>query len=338
MKPTIAVTMGDPAGIGPEVIARAASNRQVRRVCRLLAVGDAERLQHAARLCGLPLCFQALSGLPEDPKADDPGTVPCLQAATVPENLAWGKVDARAGDAAYRSVAAAVDLALRGRVDAVCTAPLNKEALHQAGHRYPGHTELLATLTGATDVAMLLWSPRLRVVHVTTHVGLADAILQVTPDRVQTVLELGEQFLHRIGIPHPRIAVCGLNPHAGENGLFGHGEESERILPAVARARAGGMAVYGPLPADSLFPQAAQGAFDLVVAMYHDQGHIPVKLLGINHGVNVTLGLPLLRTSVDHGTAFDIAGQGTAAGESMVAAIRLAARLAHTRQRGARSG
>jgi 4-hydroxythreonine-4-phosphate dehydrogenase len=251
----------------------------------------------------------------------------------IPTGLVFGQLSAAAGEGAYRFIEQAVSLALAGRLDAVCTAPLNKEALHLAGHLYPGHTELLADLTGARDVVMMLTTTlsggqSLRVAHVTTHVGLLDAIERIDSPRVQRVIELAEAALRRtVGERPVRIAVCGINPHAGEGGLFGHGEEKEKIVPAVKAARAEGIDAEGPLPADSVFFRAGRGDFDCVVAMYHDQGHGPVKVLGLEGGVNVTLGLPIVRTSVDHGTAFDIAGRGIADERSLISAIDEAARL-----------
>jgi 4-hydroxythreonine-4-phosphate dehydrogenase len=221
----------------------------------------------------------------------------------------------------------AVELASAGEVDAICTAPLNKEALHLAGHEYPGHTELLAELTGVSDYAMMLTTPKLRVIHVTTHIGLIDAIETIEPARVERVIRLGDEALRNGGIESPRIAVCGINPHAGENGLFGRGEEADKLEPAVAAAVADGIDAQGPLPADTAFFRAVRGDFDLVVAMYHDQGHGPIKVLGLDEGVNVTVGLPVIRTSVDHGTAFDIAGTGVADPSSLRAALREAERL-----------
>ncbi len=249
--------------------------------------------------------------------------------------MPFGKLSPKAGDAAFRYVERANRLALDGDIDAVCTAPLNKEALHAGGHKYPGHTEILAELSGTEDYAMMLTAPNLRVIHVTTHIGLVDAIERVTPERVYTVIRLAHETLVRAGIERPRIGVCGINPHAGENGLFGYGEEERQIAPGVARALADGIAVAGPLPADTLFFRAARGDFDVVVAMYHDQGHGPIKVLGLEAGVNITVGLPYIRTSVDHGTAFDIAGTGEAEEGSMRAALAAAIDLApkHSRAR-----
>jgi len=226
-----------------------------------------------------------------------------------------------------------VRLALDGRIDAVCTAPLNKEALNAAGRRYPGHTELLAELTGTDEVSLMLIAPKLRVIHVTTHMGLLDAIERIDAGLVERTIARGRELLLRAGLPEPRIGVCGLNPHAGEGGLFGRGEEEKKIAPAVALVRTRGWRVDGPLPADTLFYLAARGDYDLVVAMYHDQGHGPVKVLGLEHGVNVTAGLPIVRTSVDHGTAFDIAGSGRADERSLLEALRQAALLAPRRSK-----
>jgi len=220
---------------------------------------------------------------------------------------------------------------LEGRVDAICTAPLNKEALHAGGHKYPGHTELLAHLTGTPEVSMMLSAPSLRVIHVTTHIGLIDAIARIDPDLVLRTIRRGHDALVRAGIRQPRIAVCGINPHAGEGGLFGHGEEAAKVAPGIARARGEGIDAMGPLPADTTFFRAVRGDFDLVVAMYHDQGHCPVKVLGLDAGVNITIGLPVVRTSVDHGTAFDIAGTGAADERSLIEALRQAAQLATVR-------
>jgi 4-hydroxythreonine-4-phosphate dehydrogenase len=214
------------------------------------------------------------------------------------------------------------------RVGAICTAPLNKEALHAAGHVFPGHTELLAELTGTEEVSMLLNAPKLRVIHVTTHVGIIDMVNRIEPGLVERTIRRGHDTLVKAGIEKPRIAVCGINPHAGENGLFGYGEEEEKVAPGIAAAREAGIDANGPLPADTIFFRAGRGDFDLVVAMYHDQGHGPVKVLGIEAGVNVTVGLPVIRTSVDHGTAFDIAGTGRAEEASMIEALRQAADLA----------
>ncbi|HYY51334.1 MAG TPA: 4-hydroxythreonine-4-phosphate dehydrogenase PdxA, partial [Myxococcales bacterium] len=256
------------------------------------------------------------------------GVIDCIDIALVPEDLPFGKLSAAAGNAAYHFIARAVELATAGKIAAICTAPLNKEALHAGGHVYPGHTELLAKLSNTPEVSMMLMTPKMRVIHVTTHIGLLDAIGKIEPGLVERTIRRGHEALARAGIARPRIAVCGINPHAGEHGLFGRGEEETKILPAIESLRKRGIAVEGPLPADTLFFRAGRGDFDLVVAMYHDQGHGPVKVLGIEAGVNVTVGLPFVRTSVDHGTAFDIAGTGQADERSMVEALRQAVALA----------
>jgi 4-hydroxythreonine-4-phosphate dehydrogenase len=221
------------------------------------------------------------------------------------------------------------------QVDAICTGPLNKAALHAAGHKYPGHTELLAELTGTEEVSMMLTAPKMRVIHVTTHIGLIDAIAKINGDLVYRTIKRGYELLRASGIENPKIAVCAINPHAGENGLFGYGEEAEKIQPGIEKAQADGINAFGPLPADTLFFLAGRGDFDLVVAQYHDQGHGPVKVLGLENGVNITVGLPVVRTSVDHGTAFDIAGKNIADHESLLEALRQAVDLAPARDEAA---
>ena len=325
-QPRIGVTMGDPAGIGPEIIIKALQEDAVWERCLPIVIGDAGQLRRAADLLGQQIPITVVSS-PSGAPVGARGVF-VVQTGEAPADLPLGRVSAPAGEAAYRYVVRSVELAQAGALDAICTAPLNKEALHVAGHIYPGHTELLGELTGRKDFAMVLMGPDLRVAHVTTHVGLRKAIDMVTRERVETVIGIGAELMQRIGIATPRIAVCGLNPHAGENGLFGEGEEEREIAPAVQHMRARGIDVQGPLPADTVFFRARRGDFDLVVAQYHDQGHGPMKVLGLEAGVNVTAGLPLLRTSVDHGTAFDIAGKGVADAGSLVAAITLAARMA----------
>jgi 4-hydroxythreonine-4-phosphate dehydrogenase len=261
--------------------------------------------------------------------------VQCIDLGLVPADHPFGRVSPLSGEVAYRCIERAVRIVGAGAADAICTAPLSKEALHAAGHVFPGHTELLASLTGTPEVSMMLVSPKLRVIHVTTHIGLIDAIERIEPGLVERVITRAQETLVRAGIAAPRIGVCGINPHAGENGLFGRGEEAEKIAPAVAACRARGWDVHGPLPADTLFFLAARGDYDIVVAMYHDQGHGPIKVLGLEAGVNITVGLPVIRTSVDHGTAFDIAGTGRADERSLVEALRQAVDLAPRRGEGA---
>jgi len=278
----------------------------------------------------LPLRINRVT-TPED-GVYEAGVMDVIPASDLPGDLPFGKLDARAGAAAFEYVRRSIDLALDGSVAAVATAPLNKEAMHLGGHKYPGHTEILAELTGTEDYAMMLVAEDLRVIHVSTHVALQEAIELVTPERELAVIHLAHDALKKLGVEEPRIAVAGLNPHAGENGLFGS-EDTERIRPAVKRAIEEGLDASGPHPPDTVFSQAKQGRFDIVVVQYHDQGHIPIKLLGFETGVNVTVGLPFFRTSVDHGTAFDIAGTGQADHSSMKAALDLARELARATER-----
>jgi 4-phospho-D-threonate 3-dehydrogenase / 4-phospho-D-erythronate 3-dehydrogenase len=326
--PIIAITMGDAAGVGPEVIMKSLAQAWVYEQCRPLVIGDAERLRDAGRIVGAELGMRSLAENEIDSALYELGSVNCIDLKLIPPDLPWGKLSALAGDAAYRYVEVAARLALEGKVSAICTAPLNKEALQAGGHKFPGHTELLAHLTGTQEVSMMLSTPKMRVIHVTTHIGLIDAIAKIEPGLVERTIARGHLALERAGIQNPKIAVCGINPHAGENGLFGYGEEETKIAPAIAACRKKGWKVEGPLPADTLFFRAQRGDFDMVVAMYHDQGHGPVKALGLESGVNITIGLPVIRTSVDHGTAFDIAGTGKADERSMLEALRLAIELA----------
>ena len=327
--PRIGITMGDPAGIGAEIVVKALANGQVYQSARPLVIGDASRLRTAAKILHLPIEIHPVTDSASG--SGRPGRIDCVDLGLIPDDLPFGNVSALAGEAAFRYVEKAAALALAGAIDAICTAPLSKEAMHAAGHHFPGHTELLAHLTGTPEVSMMLAATGLRVVHVTTHIGLIDAIERVEPGLVERTIDRGHIALVSGGINHPRIGVCGINPHAGENGLFGRGEEERKILPAVQACQKRGLNVTGPLPADTLFFRAARGDFDLVVAMYHDQGHGPIKVLGLDEGVNITLGLPIIRTSVDHGTAFDIAGTGKADERSLLAAIRYAVELAPKR-------
>ena len=331
-RPRLAITMGDAAGVGPEIIVKAFARLAGTGWCRPLVVGDARRLARAAAITGVAAAVVPVPG----PSAARylPATIDCIDVGGVPDDLPFGVLSAVAGDVAFRCIERAVALALSGDVDAICTAPINKEALHAAGHRYPGHTEILAALTGTPEVSMMLSTPKLRVVHCTTHIGLVDAIARIDAGLVSRTIRRGYETLVRAGIEAPRIAVCGINPHAGEHGLFGRGEEEQAVAPGVAAARALGIDAVGPLPADTVFFRAVRGDFDLVVAMYHDQGHCPVKVLGLEQGVNITVGLPVVRTSVDHGTAFDIAGTGAADERSLLEALRQAAELATRRSQG----
>lgn len=324
--PVVAVTMGDGAGIGPEVIVPALLEDATLSWCIPVVIGDAKRLAQAANILGITCDIVAVESVDDAYVA--PGRINVIDLDLLPADLPWGELSAVAGNAAYEYIRVASELAVRGEVQAICTAPLNKEALHAAGHIYPGHTELLAHLTGTEEVSMMLSTPKLKVIHVTTHIGLLDAVAKIEPGLVERTVRRGHDALVRSGNPHPKIGLCGINPHAGENGLFGYGEEDLKIVPAVEALVAGGIDAHGPLPADTAFFLAGRGDYDLIVAMYHDQGHGPVKVLGIEAGVNITVGLPVIRTSVDHGTAFDIAGKGIAEAGSMVEALRQAAELA----------
>jgi 4-hydroxythreonine-4-phosphate dehydrogenase len=325
-RPTIAITMGDPAGIGPEVIMKALAQRYAHEICNPLVIGDANRLRKAGRMVGVSLDVDSMSDAGDANFASK--AVQCVDLKIVPDDLPFGQMSPIAGEAAFRYIEKAVQVVQTGIAQGICTAPLSKEALHAAGHKYPGHTELLAHLTGTPEVSMMLVSPKLRVIHVTTHIGLLDAIEKIEPGLVGRVITRGHEVLVRAGIANPKIGVCAINPHAGENGLFGRGEEAEKITPAVEACQARGWDVRGPLPADTLFFLAGRGDYDMVVAMYHDQGHGPIKVLGLESGVNITVGLPMIRTSVDHGTAFDIAGKGIADERSLIEALRQAADLA----------
>ena len=326
--PIIAITMGDPAGIGAEIIVKALARPEVRQGFIPLVVGDIGRLEQVKTLLGSALRLYPVGAAFSRGDLQDGDAVAVFQPGAPLPAIAFGSVSAQSGEAAYTYVKAATELALAGTVDAICTAPLSKDALHAAGHVYPGHTELIAELAGVSEVSMMLATKRLRVVHVTTHIGLIDAIERINPDLVFRTIARGRQAVAAMIGSEPRIGVCGINPHAGENGLFGRGEEAEKIEPAVARARDAGWNVTGPLPAATLFFRAQRGDFALVVALYHDQGHGPIKVMGIEDGVNVTVGLPIIRTSVDHGTAYDIAGQGVADERSLVSALQRAVELA----------
>ncbi len=324
--PLIAITMGDAAGVGPEIVMKALAQRGLYARCRPFVIGDAVRLAEAGHITGAGLGLRMIAG-PEEARFEA-GTVDVLDLKLIPPGLPFGRISAAAGHAAHEYVRTATMLAMKGRIAALVTAPINKEALRAGGHDFPGHTELLAALTGVAEVSMLFLAPELRVILVTSHMGLRAALDAIEPGLVERTIIRGHEALLRAGIAEPRIAVCGINPHAGENGLFGEGEEEAGIVPAIAACRARGWMVDGPLPADTLFWRARRGDFDLVVAMFHDQGLGPVKVLGLESAVNVTVGLPVIRTSVDHGTAFDIAGTGKADARSLLAAIDAAIAMA----------
>jgi len=336
-RPLIAISVGDPAGIGPEITAKALALPDIYDICRPLAVGEAKMMAEAVRFSQLQLEIHPVF-------APEQGLYRCGGVDVLDlKNIDAGKIRYKAvseetGRASFEYVRKAIELAQAGKVDATVTGPINKEAINRAGFHYSGHTEIYADLTKTRDYAMLLAHEDFRVIHVSTHVSLREACDRVKKDRICRVIRLGEDAVKKLGVDRPRIAVAGLNPHAGESGLFGR-EEIEEIEPAILQARSEGIDIDGPIPPDTVFSKMQGGQYDLVVAMYHDQGHIPIKTIGFQYdertktwgsmsGINITCGLPIVRVSVDHGTAFGKAGEGRANPESMVEAIRIAARLA----------
>ena len=340
MIPKIAITMGDPAGIGPEIIVKALSDKETYAKCKPLVTGDAAVMRWAASMLKSPLQVNAISDV-EEAKFEY-GTIDVIDLRCMDmSSFVPGVVSPQCGNAAFVSIVKAIDLAMANKVDATVTAPLNKEALHKGGHNFDGHTEIYAHYTGTKKYAMLLADEFLRVIHVSTHVSLREACDRVKKDRIIEVTELINDACIQFGINNPRIGIAGLNPHASDNGLFGWEEEKE-IIPAVNELRQRGFNVDGPVPPDTLFAKARCGKYDGCVAMYHDQGHIPFKVVGFNwnkktgrmesaQGVNITLGLPIIRVSVDHGTAFDVAGKGIASPSAMLLSIDYATRMAETR-------
>ncbi|MBI4188443.1 MAG: 4-hydroxythreonine-4-phosphate dehydrogenase PdxA [Chloroflexi bacterium] len=329
-RPIIAITMGDAAGIGPEIVAKALLSAEIYRICRPLVVGEGVIMEKAVKLVKKPLKLHPVKTAAE--VKGQPGTIDLLDLHNLKrEEVVLGQLCSPCGRASMEYIAEAARLALGGEVKALVTAPINKEATRLAGYGEVGHLEYLARLTGATEYATMLVSGPLRVVHLTTHHSLRQACALVTEERVLARLKLTDHSFRGWGIEHARIAVAALNPHASEGGLFGS-EEAEKIEPAVAAARKLGIDARGPFPADSVFNRALGGEFDVVLAMYHDQGHIPVKVYGLERSVSVALGLPLLRTSVDHGTAFDIAGKGVANAKSLEEAIKVAVRLSEEKR------
>ncbi len=328
--PILAITMGDPAGTGPEIITKAFSHDELAGVCRPIIIGDAATLNQALRFTEARLTIHPISK-PSD-ATFAAGSLDVLDLVNIDlPRLELGRVSAMCGQAAYEYVKAAAELALEGAVDGIVTCALNKEAMNKAGHHYDGHTGLLAAICQTPGATMMLAAERLRVSHVSTHVPLSVAIERIRPERILKVIELTHDAIRNLGVEQPRIAVAGLNPHAGENGLFGT-EEIEYIAPAIAEANRRGFCVSGPYPGDTIFFRANQGEFDAAIAMYHDQGHVAAKMLGIWKGVNVTLGLPIIRTSVEHGTNFDLAGTGRSDPRSLIEATKLAARMANGRR------
>lgn len=324
-RPRIGITMGDPAGIGPEVVLKAVAEEEVRAVCQPVIIGDAQLLAHNARTLDLQCGYEIVR---RDEHLPDNISEPLIfHLDNIQGHVEPGIESGAAGKAAAGYIEAAVELCAAGSIDAIATAPINKRALFLGGYTFPGHTEFLAYLTGSDDYAMGFVAANLRVVLISTHVPLSEAITLVRRESVEKRIRLTDRELQRWGIERPRIAVAALNPHGAEGGLFGM-EEASEIAPAVEACRAvDGLNVRGPFSADTVFLRASRGEFDAVVACYHDQAMIPVKCLSFGEAVNVTLGLPFIRTSVDHGTAFDIAGKGIAEHSSMVAAIKLAAEL-----------
>jgi 4-hydroxythreonine-4-phosphate dehydrogenase len=325
-KPAIAITMGDPCGIGPEVVAKALADPRVYASCRPLVVGNAYAMKQAVALTGVPLRVHETaeaSGAGQNPQVVDVVDIHNLN----PEDITVGRVNPACGRAAMEWVTKAGQLALAGVVQGLATAPLNKEAASLAGYKSIGHMELLQELSGAQTVATMLMARNLRVVHLTTHRSLRVACDYVKKDRILSFLQLTHDSFVKWGFARPRIAAAALNPHGSDGGLLGN-EEAEEIAPAVAAAREAGIEAIGPVPADIVFHQAIEGRFDVVLAMFHDQGHIPVKVYGFDESITANLGLPFVRTSVDHGTAFDIAGKGRASHTSMLESIRLAVALA----------
>lgn len=338
--PIIGISMGDPAGIGPEIAAKALANPETYKKCRPLVTGDASAMEQAVRIAKVNLKVNPIAK-PSQAKFEF-GTLDVIDLKDVDvAQLQHGKVSAMAGKAAFDAVKKVIELAMADEVDATVTGPLNKEALNLAGYHYTGHTEIYADFTKTKDYTMMLAEDKLRVVHVSTHVSLRQACDNVKKERVYAVIKLAYDTMRDFGLENPRIGVAGLNPHASDGGLFGC-EEAEEIAPAIAKARAEGMTVDGPVPPDTLYSKALGGQYDIVVAMYHDQGHIPLKVVGFTwndvekrwnsvSGVNITLGLPIIRTSVDHGTAFGKAGKGTATEESLINAIDYAVQFARQR-------
>ena len=325
--PRVAITMGDPAGVGAEVIARSFLEPEWSRVCRALVIGDAAFLQSISRRFAPLLSVHPVSSVKQ--ARFQPGQLDVLDLGNVAEGLPRGQAGAEGGKASVEYIRKAVDLALRNEVEAITTAPINKESMHRAGHIFPGHTELLAELTGTKSVALMLIGEKLRVVLATTHVPLQTVASMISQDRVAETIRLTHAWLLQHVSDTPQIAVTGLNPHAGDGGIFGK-EEQEIILPAIEETQQEGIQASGPFSADSLFSRTHLDKFDAVVTMYHDQGMIPVKMESRGAAVNITLGLPIIRTSVDHGTAFDIAGTGQASPKSLIAAVKAAASLSKT--------
>lgn len=325
LKAPIAISMGDAAGIGPEIVLKTLANAEVMRDYPAFVIGDAGILIRDTSRFDCHLKIRTIDKVNDHQPQF--GVLDVLDVSELPYHLPYGQVSAAAGSAAFHAIRTGINLAMQGQISALCTAPIHKEALSAANVPFPGHTEMLAEFSDTTDYGMLLVNPQLRTILVTVHCSIADAVKRLNIPLELRIIRLAHRTLKQFGIATPRIAVAGLNPHAGEGGLFGR-EDIDIIAPAIAQARSDGIDVTGPLPGDTVFMHARRGRYDIVVAQYHDQGLIPVKLLGVEDGVNITAGLPFVRTSPDHGTAFDIAGQGIADPASMLTALRTAHELA----------
>lgn len=341
MKPIIGMTMGDPAGIGSEIIAKALTRPEVYEKCRPVVIGDKKAMLEAVNISGINLPVRGIGDISEAQFTGDVIEVIDLNNIRL-EKIPYGKIDADCGRAAGEYIEKAIQLAMNKEIAAMVTGPINKESFDLGGYgkKYRGHTEMLAALTGSEKASMMLASGNLRVIHVTTHVAMRQAVDLIKKERVYNTIHKADEACRELGIQNPRIGVCGLNPHAGEGGIMGY-EEIEEIIPAIEKARADGLNVEGPIPGDTIYPRGKSGIFDVIVAMYHDQGHIPVKLVGFLHdgaawssvsGVNITIGLPIIRVSVDHGTAFGKAGKGIANEQSMVDAVNYAVIIAQNRK------
>ena len=331
VKPIVGITMGDPASIGPEIACKMFAEKTVYDFCRPLIVGDSACLSEGMKVGKVTLQLNPIKKASEGKFVH--GTIDVIDLHNVDmKNLRMGEPQAMAGKACVEYIKRAVELATAGEIDAIVTCPINKKAMNMGGYKYSGHTELLADLTKTKDFAMLLVTGPLKVIHVSTHVSLVEAIRRVQKERIMTVIKLADQALKDLGVAHPRIAVAGLNPHAGEDGMFGN-EEIDTIAPAIEAAKKTGIDVSGPIAPDTIFMRAKNGEYDVVVAMYHDQGHVAIKMLGFQLGVNVSIGLPIIRTSVDHGTAYRRAGRklGTGDASSLIEATKLAAQMARSR-------
>lgn len=339
-KPIIGISMGDPASIGPEVTIKAVATKKIQDNCKPIIIGDANLLNQVIKITNSKIKLNIIKSVEEAQFRKNIIDVFDMKNVDL-DNFKFGEVSAKSGNAAFQNVVKLIELALSGEIDATVTGPINKESINLAGHKFSGHTEIYAEHTKTSKYAMLLVEENLRVIHVSTHVSLREACDLVKKDRILETIQLIDEACKDIGIENPRIGVAGLNPHSGDNGLFGF-EEEEEIMPAILEAKSQGYNVDGPIPPDTLFPKAIGGVYDGCVAMYHDQGHIPFKIVGFNwdkekkkmksvRGVNITLGLPIIRTSVDHGTAMEIAGQNIASEDAMILAIEYAIRLTKTK-------